>query len=141
MDEITKIETQDTNLETISETEEKKESEFVPFYTEIELPFDFSYEGKTYKTLTFDWKKLTGKDFAQAEWEMSVENNRLLAFAPNDGDFIMRLAVRASVEGISKQALEALPLHYYNLVRMAGRVFLLMPESQAEKAYGSINNV
>lgn len=120
-------------------TKTAQNPENTPFFTTITIPFPFSYEGKTYETLTFDWQKLTGKDFAQVEREMKM-TNRLLAIEAYDGDFLMLLAVRACREGISEQALQALPLYYYRLIRAASRDFLLMQESEAVEAYGSLNN-
>lgn len=88
----------------------------------------FVYEGRTFDTVTFDWGKLTGRDGLAIERELQTLGIALMVPAFS-GEYLIRMAAKASVEGISSDMLEALPLHDYNRIRSAGRSFLLKAES------------
>lgn len=88
----------------------------------------FAYEGRTFETVTFDWGKLTGRDGLAIERELQTLGIALMVPAFS-GEYLIRMAAKASVEGISSDMLEALPLHDYNRIRSAGRSFLLKAES------------
>ena len=96
-----------------------------------ELKKPFKYEGKEYKSMSFDWNKLTGEDGLSIEEEMERLGSAVLIPAYNSG-YLSRMAARASLEGVPLNALLALPLKDYNAIRVAARSFLLRTESQEE---------
>ncbi len=88
----------------------------------------FAYEGRTFETLTFDWGRLTGRDGLAIERELQTLGIAVMVPAFS-GEYLIRMAAKASAEGISSDMMEALPLQDYNRIRSAGRSFLLKAES------------
>lgn len=88
----------------------------------------FCYEGRQFEEITFDWGKLTGRDGLAIENEMQALNMSLIVPAFS-GEYLIRMAARASVEKVPADVLTALPLQDYNRIRSAGRSFLLKTES------------
>ncbi|MCI9174401.1 MAG: hypothetical protein HFH49_05540 [Lachnospiraceae bacterium] len=88
----------------------------------------FVYEDRTFEALTFDWGRLTGRDGLAIERELQTLGIALMVPAFS-GEYLIRMAAKASVEGISSDMIEALPLQDYNRIRSAGRSFLLKAES------------
>ena len=84
----------------------------------------FSYEGKTYEKLTFDWAKLTAKDSLAIENEMMSLGKPLVA-PEFSGEYLIRMAVRACEEKVAINVLQAIPLGDYNKIRARARTFLL----------------
>ena len=84
----------------------------------------FTYEGKTWESMTFDFGKLTGKDYMRIEDEMSKRGKMLVA-AEFSGDFLARMAVRACTEKLPLNVLAALPLMAYAKIMGRARTFLL----------------
>lgn len=84
----------------------------------------FTYEGKTYKELVFDWGSLTGEDSLAIENEMSSLGKPLIA-PEFSGEYLIRMAARACNERIGSDALAAMPLVDYNKIRNMARSFLL----------------
>lgn len=92
----------------------------------LELAKPFTYEGKTYTAMTFDFGKLTGADALAIEDEMQAAGKFVVA-PTFSGQYLIRMASRAS--GIASDVLTALPISEYNRVRSAARSFLLNSES------------
>ena len=84
----------------------------------------FEYEGRTFSEITFNWDSLTGKDSLAIENEMQSLGKPLLA-PEFSGEYLLRMASRASVEKVGTDFFEALPLSDYNRIRSRARTFLL----------------
>ena len=69
----------------------------------------FTYEGKTYEELTFDFDKLTGKDVLAIMRELRLRNITVASRA-FDLDYQIRYAVRCCREKIGTDVLAALPV-------------------------------
>ena len=82
----------------------------------------FTYEGKTYKTLQFDFESLSGRDMVAIEAEMQA--NSEYAIAPEiSTSFQSKMAARAA--GIGSDVIEAMPINDFNRIAGAARRFLL----------------
>ena len=104
-----------------TESAEEKAVSGNAYTHQFEKPF--IYEGKTYEKLSFDFGRLTGKDFLKIEQEMNMQG--LAVVTPEySTHFIDRMAVRASVEKISLDLIEALPLKDFSILRGQVKDFL-----------------
>ena len=83
----------------------------------------FSYEGKTYEELCFDFGRLTGRDGAAIENEIQI-SGRPVIVPSLSGEYLMRMAARACTTRIGFDVLKAIPLSDYNRIRSAARNFL-----------------
>lgn len=84
----------------------------------------FEYEGKTYESMHFNWGKLTGNDGLAIENEMTAMGSAVV-IPSLSGEYLIRMASRASTEGIAVNVLTALPIREYNKIRSEARSFLL----------------
>ena len=84
----------------------------------------FVWEGKTYKTMTFDFGALTGEDSLAIEGEM-LALGKLLIAPEFSGEYLLRMAAHACRENIGTDALKRLPMFHYNKIRSRARSFLL----------------
>ncbi len=84
----------------------------------------FTYEGKTYTELTFDWNSLTGSDSLAIEAEMQ-SLGKVLISPEFSGEYLIRIAAKACTEKIGSDVLCAMPLRDYNKIRSKARSFLL----------------
>lgn len=87
----------------------------------------FSYEGKTYTELIFDFGKLTGKDGLDIEAEIQALG-RPVIIPSLSGEYLLRMAARACTTRIGFDVLKAMPLSAYNRIRSAARNFLTSAE-------------
>lgn len=87
----------------------------------------FEYEGKTYESMHFNWGKLTGNDGLAIENEMMAMGTTVV-IPSLSGEYLVRMASRASAEGIAVNVLTALPIREYNKIRSEARSFLLRTE-------------
>lgn len=87
----------------------------------------FSYEGKTYDELCFDFGKLTGKDGLAIENEIQAMG-RPVIIPSLSGEYLLRMAARACTTRIGFDVLKAMPLSDYNRIRSAARNFLTSAE-------------
>lgn len=94
---------------------------------EHELKAPFTWEGRTYKKFKFDWGTLTGRDGLAIESEMQALGTPVV-IPSLSGDYLIRMAARASVDPVGVDVLLALPLRDYNRIRSAARSFLLRTE-------------
>lgn len=94
----------------------------------IQLSRPFSYEGKTYTELRFQWDKLTGEDSLAIENELQAQGKFVVA-PTFSGEYLVRMAARACTACIGQDMLRALPISDYNRIRSAARSFLLKSES------------
>lgn len=81
----------------------------------------FTYEGKTYETMTFDFNKLTGRDMINFNNEMTMNNEVMMAAEISVG-FQSRMAAKAS--GIGLDVLERMQIKDFNNIIMRARLFL-----------------
>ncbi|MEG0767835.1 MAG: hypothetical protein RR482_08970 [Clostridia bacterium] len=88
----------------------------------------FEYMGKPIETIRFDFDKLTGKDGLAIEAELQRVGKP--AVAPVfSGEYLIRMASRASAPLLGTDAFELMSLSDYNRIRSAARSFLLKSES------------
>lgn len=84
----------------------------------------FTYENKTYETLTFDFAKLTGRDALAIQDELDAQGKAVLVKQMND-NYLLRVAVRACTTPIGTDVLSAAPLVEFNKIMKQARSFLL----------------
>ena len=84
----------------------------------------FTYEGKTYEELTFEFGKLTGTDALAIENELSTLGKMFIS-PEFSGEYLVRMAAKACTEPIGADVLSAMPLREYNRIRNRARSFLL----------------
>ena len=91
----------------------------------------FTYNGRTYDVLTFDWKSLTGNDSLAIENEMLTKGKTLVVPAYT-GEYLTGMAARACTERnekgarvIGTDAIRALPLGDFQVICGRARTFLL----------------
>lgn len=83
----------------------------------------FTYEGKTYEELTFDFGKLSGRDSKIIENELRAVGHVVLV-ASLDSEYLSRACARACTVKIGWDTLEAMPIRDYNAICKAARNFL-----------------
>ena len=104
--------------------QEAEEREDIYSYTH-ELKREFEYEGEKYKSIHFDWGKLTGNDGLEIENEMQALGTPVV-IPSLSGGYLIRMAAKAS--GMPVNVLLALPIREYNKIRSEARSFLLKSE-------------
>ena len=87
------------------------------------------YNGKEITEITFNWGDVTCAEALAIEAEM-LASGKLLAMPQFSGDFIFRMASRASAPRVGIDFFEsnALSISDYNRIRSAARTFLLQSE-------------
>ncbi len=93
----------------------------------IELKKPVMYNDKEYKSLSFDFEKLTGKDGMAIEEELSQLGKAILVPALS-GEYLVRMAARACTEKVGSDIFDLLSIREYNQIRTAARSFLLLSE-------------
>ncbi len=94
----------------------------------------FSYEGRTFPALTFDWTKLTGADSLAIEMDILTRTGRAIVAPKFSGEYLAGMAVRACVslsqEGkpMDLRILRALPLGVFQKICGSARNFLILSE-------------
>lgn len=88
----------------------------------------FTYEGKTYDKLTFEWDSLTGNDYLAIEGEMAAIG-KVVITPEFSGEFIVRMAAKACTSKIGSDVLGAIPFKDFNKIRGKARSFLLSSAS------------
>ena len=88
----------------------------------------FTYEGKTYKELTFAWDDLSGNDYLAIESEMA-SLGKVVITPEFSGEFIIRMASKACTEKIGSDLLGVIPFKDFNMIRGKARSFLLSSAS------------
>lgn len=84
----------------------------------------WSYEGKEYDKIIFDWGKLTGADSIAIENEIQAMGKALIT-PEFSGEYLIRMAARASEPRIGIDILAAMPISDFNKIRSRARSFLL----------------
>jgi hypothetical protein len=88
----------------------------------------FTYQGKEYKELTFDWGKLTGKDHMDIIDECMMHGKAVI-LPSHSVHFLIRMAALACTEPIGSDAFPLMPMPDFNRITSAARSFLLRTES------------
>lgn len=90
----------------------------------LELSSAFTFEGKTYRELRFDFNTLTGADFISISNEMAAHSRVMVspAFSP---EFISIMCAKACEVKVGADLIQALPLKQFNRLWTEGRNFLL----------------
>lgn len=88
------------------------------------LKTPFTFEEKTYESLTFNWGELTGNDSLAIEAELAALGKGLVA-PEFSGEYLIRMASRACAEPLGVDAIAALPIGDFNRIRSKARSFLL----------------
>ncbi len=101
----------------------------------------FSWEDKTYKSLTFDFDKLTGRDTGEIE-EIVLRRGHLMPALPeNSSEFMAIAAARACEDDIGDDLMWALPMRAFNQITRELRLFLIRPASpEKDEENGSESN-
>lgn len=102
----------------------QKEAEDTVFSYTHNFVRPFSYEGKTYDTLTFDFGKLTGRDGLAIQDELDAKGKAVVVKQMND-NYLLRVAARACTPPISADVISAMPLYEFNKIMQKARTFLL----------------
>jgi len=89
------------------------------------LKTPLTYEDKTHEKFTFNFDKLTGKDYIDVEIEMA-DNNEFMMIAEASRGFQYRIAAKAAE--IGSDVLKALPISDFNKIINAARRFLVSTE-------------
>ena len=98
------------------------------------FPEPFTYAGKTFDSLTFDWGKLTGKDSLAIESEIVFRTGRAVVNAKFSGEYLVGMAVRACTSRTAdgqrpdRNTLLALPLGVFQKICGSARNFLMLSE-------------
>lgn len=87
----------------------------------------FSYDGKTYEKLIFNWGKLTGRDGLAIENELQALGKPVI-IPTLSGEYLVRMAARACEQPIDAGAFDVMGLADYNKIRSSARSFLLRSE-------------
>lgn len=82
----------------------------------------YTWEGKEYKEIIFDFGKLTGQDMIDIEKEMNDVGEYALT-AETSPNMCARIAARAA--GLPFDVIIHLPLRAFNRVRSAARNFIM----------------
>ncbi|MCD8206458.1 MAG: phage tail assembly protein [Bacteroidales bacterium] len=89
----------------------------------VELETPVEYNGKTYKELSFDFEKLTGKDSMDIERELNSQGI-LIASESFNGMFLARAAARACTEKIGVDIFQMMKMRDFNVIKGKARNFL-----------------
>lgn len=82
----------------------------------------FEYQGQKFKTLCFNFNKLTGRDLVAVENEM-MNNNEYALDPILSRNYLGKLASRAS--GVANDVIEAMPASDFKKITDAARNFLV----------------
>jgi len=86
------------------------------------------YDGDTYEELKFDFDSLTGHDSLIVERELTRSGVQLVVPGFN-GDYLIRMAIRACVDNVGTDIVNRMSLRDYNRLRSEMRNFLMASES------------
>lgn len=84
----------------------------------------FTYEGRTFERLTFDFSRLSGNDDLAIENELQALGKPVIV-AEMSGDYQIRLAARACTEKLGVDVFMAMPLRDFHRIRSRARSFIL----------------
>ena len=88
----------------------------------VEFSTPFTYEGKTYEKLVFDFDRLTGNDGIAIESELQALGKPVIVPALS-GDYLIRMAAKACTDVLGADAILAMRLSDFNRLRNGARPF------------------
>jgi len=86
-----------------------------------------SHNNLVVQTIVFDWDLLTGQDSLDIENELQAIG-KMVVVPAFSGEYLIRMAARASTPRVGADFFARLPLGEYNKIRSAARSFLLKSE-------------
>lgn len=128
------IDKEPTTIEKSAEQAEQAEAEALTeensgIYTH-EFKKPFTYEGRTYEQLSFDWESLSGKDSVAIEREL-LNRNIAVVHAGFTPEYLAAMAARACTyrnedgfRTVTTNMIYALPLGEFRKICIAARNFL-----------------
>ena len=128
------IDKEPTTIEKSAEQAEQAEAEALTeensgIYTH-EFKKPFTYEGRTYEQLSFDWESLSGKDSAAIERDL-LNRNIAVVHAGFTPEYLAAMAARACTyrnedgfRTVTTNMIYALPLGEFRKICIAARNFL-----------------
>ena len=84
----------------------------------------FTYDNKTYNSLSFDWDSLTGADSLNIEAELNVLG-RVVVTEEFSAEYIIRFAAKCCTEKIGSDAFGLMRLKDYKRIKGRARAFLM----------------
>jgi hypothetical protein len=86
----------------------------------------FTYNGKEYGELAFDWDSLTGRDSLDIEAEISqLMPGKIIIAEELSAEYLIRFAAKCCEEKIGSDAFELMPLRDYKAIKGKARGFLV----------------
>ncbi len=102
---------------------ERQAAESADAYTHV-FQKPFTYDGKTYHELRFDFASLTGRDALDIEAEMASFGKFVVAEEFNS-EYLIRYAAKSCNEKIGSDAFELMPAKEFKQIKSAVRSFLM----------------
>lgn len=112
----------DQELEFAKEEAKDAQSTFTHKFKKL-----FSYNGKDYTELDFDFDELSGNDTLVIERELA-RKGRAVIVPEFNGDYLAAMASKACLQDIGTDAFDQMSLRDFNAIRGAARRFLLNAE-------------
>lgn len=125
----------DAELETAEKSARKFDGSGLGTYVH-KFRTPFSYQGTSYEELSFDFGKLTGKDFISIGQEMQMLRIQMSNPSVNM-DFQMRLAARSCSEKLGPDAWQLMPGFDFHCITGMARNFLLSADLHAMESLAS----
>lgn len=85
----------------------------------------FTWDGKEYETLTFDFASLTGADVLKIIDEQTMLGTAVAPVRQFDANFQLGTAIRACAEKLGRDAYLSMPMGDFNRILDRARGFLL----------------
>lgn len=123
-EQVSELEEMAQNAEALEQAA-KQEPDAAAYTHRFKKPF--TWEGRTYEKLTFNWGKLTGSDYLAVENEMLAQGKTLVT-PEFSGDFLMGIAARACTSQMNVQTLKKMPIRNFRTILGRARSFLLRAE-------------
>jgi hypothetical protein len=125
MEEIKNNTTEQDKEYEVAKAEAEADKSNVAYIHFFRKPFE--WEGKEYKSLTFDFDKLTGEDSLSIEAELQAKGISVLVPAFS-GHFLIRMAARVCNERLGVDAFQKMPMREFLRIRTKARNFLMESE-------------
>ena len=90
-----------------------------------ELSTPIKYEENEYKSLTFNFENLTGKEALEIEDELAMSGKPVFMNETANARYLMHVALRACEERIDFETLKELNIYDFNRIKNQARLFLL----------------